>query len=68
MGRFNAEWKRAYWIGRALLVCGPEPHGKKYINMTQEEKISKLLYQAYFEATGTTYNKADFNDATSFKG
>ena len=64
----NADWKRCYWIGRTLLTTCPEPQGKKYIKMTQEEKISKLLHQAYFEATGTTFDKQEFFDATSFKG
>lgn len=48
--------------------CIPEPKGKKYIDMTTEEKISKLLYRAYFEATQTEFDKNDFSASTSFNG
>lgn len=68
MGKGNASWKRSYWIGRALMGCIPEPKGKKYIDMTTEEKISKLLYRAYFEATQTEFDKNDFSASTSFNG
>ena len=65
MGKGSASWKRSYLIGKALLACEPEPSGIKYIDMTPEQRISKLLHKAYVEATGETYDRQEFLNTIS---
>lgn len=59
-------WERCYLIGKALLECEDEPQDLKYVDMTPEQKISKLLHKAYWEATGgTAFDRDEFMNTIS---
>lgn len=62
MGKFNAEMRRAYWLGRALDACVDNPPAdKKFKDCTDEEKASRYLHTAYQLLTGDTFDKKAFN-------
>ena len=70
MGKIGAEFKRMYWLSRALCAL-PEnpPKEKKFQDCTPEERASRYMHRAYFELTGETFNRQEFNDMINpYKG
>lgn len=63
MGKFGADFKRVYWLSRALTAM-PEnpPKEKKYEDCTPEERASRYLNRAYSELTGETFDRQVFLD------
>ena len=63
MGKFNADFKRVYWLSRALSAM-PEnpPKDKKFADCTPEEQAARYLNRAYEILTGDTFNRQVFTD------
>lgn len=70
MGKFNAEMRRAYWLGR-VLESMPEnpPKEKKFDQCSPEERASRYLHKAYELMTGDTFDRKEFIDMMNpYKG
>lgn len=63
MGKFASEFRRAYWLGRALL-CMVEnpPASKKFNECTEEEKASRYMHKAYEILLGEPFDREKFNN------
>ena len=63
MGKFGADFRRIYWLSRALdcMVENP-PADKKFEDCTEEEKASRYLHRAYQCLTGETFDRKTFNN------
>ncbi len=63
MGKGNADFKRLYWIQRALLGM-PEnpPKEKKFQDCTPEEQASRYMHRAFEILSGDTFDRQAFSD------
>ena len=62
MGKFASEYRRAYWMGRALLCMVDDPKGKKFEECTDEEKASRYMHRAYELIVGEPFDRKKFDD------
>lgn len=60
MGKVNGNARQTERLGRILLDLTPST--KNYNESTKEEKVSTLLYRAFEEQTGTTYDRKVFEE------
>ena len=70
MGKFGADFRRIYWLSRALDAM-PEnpPKEKKFDQCTPEEQASRYLHRAYQIMTGETFDRKAFSDMMNpYKG
>lgn len=60
MGKLNTDERQRQRLGKILLDVSPST--KNFNECTKEEKVSTLLYRAFEEQTGTTYNRIEFEE------
>lgn len=63
MGKFGAEFRRAYWLSRFLETM-PDPPAKEIndIDLSQEQRIARYAHRAYYLMTGEKFDRKRFND------
>ncbi len=68
MGKFSADFRRMYWIQRALcgMVENP-PKDKPFKECTPEEQASRYMHRAYEVLTGETFDRRGFLEMMSIK-
>lgn len=63
MGKFNQNFKRMYWLSRAICALPPNPpKEKKFEQCTNEERASRYLHRAYELLSGDTFDRQAFED------
>ena len=63
MGKFNAEFRRLYWLQRFLDTV-PDPPKKEvpFAELTDEQKVARYCHRAFYILTGEKFDKKKFND------
>ena len=70
MGKGNADFKRLYWLQRALMTM-PEnpPKDKKFQDCSPEEQASRYMHRAFEILSGDTFDRQVFADMMNpYKG
>lgn len=63
MGKFSSLQRQAYWLSRFLLTL-PDPPPKEipFIELTDEQRMSRYAGRAYYILTGEKFDRKAFKD------